>query len=191
MIAVGLLIEVFGLAHATNITGHVSFWFIAIDRIWIVIGLPFILVPLTTGAYARLSARHTGQASAFLNLFRNLGGGIGIAAAQTILARRQPWHAAHLAERVSTLDWRWRWAQAMAPTRLSPMFQHGPSSMARGAGLLIAGLQRQALVLAYIDVFWMFAALAAASLLLVPLLAAGRRSRLGPPPPSEPLPHAF
>jgi hypothetical protein len=71
------------------------------------------------------------------------------------------------------------------------MFQHGPSSMARGAGLLIAGLQRQALVLAYIDVFWMFAALAAASLLLVPLLAAGRRSRLGPPPPSEPLPHAF
>jgi DHA2 family multidrug resistance protein len=192
MITAGLLIEIAGLAHATNISGHMSFWFMAVDRIWIVIGLPFILVPLTTGAYARLSARHTGQASAFLNLFRNLGGGVGIAAAQTILARRQPWHEAHLAERVSDLDWRWRWARTLAPSRLSPMFQHGQQSLQRGAGLLIASLRREALVLAYIDVFWVFAALAAASLVLVPLLAIGaRRPNPGPVSPPEALPHAL
>ena len=65
--------------------GPYGFWTMSMDRVWLVAGLPLILAPLTTGAYVRLSARDTGQASGFLNLFRNVGGAAGISAAQRSL----------------------------------------------------------------------------------------------------------
>jgi DHA2 family multidrug resistance protein len=171
LIAVGLVIETLGLSHMGNITAGMDFWSVAWDRVWVVVGLPFILVPLTTGAYARLDAGSTGQASAFLNLFRNIGGGIGIAAAQTILAQRQPLHQARLAETVSMLDPRWRLAKTMAGGLPGRLFQHGFDSAQRTVAMLILALRREALVLAYIDVFRIFAAVALAAILLTPLLA--------------------
>ena len=107
LIGIGLIIEVAGLIHATTITAEIDFWTMADDRVWLVAGLPLILVPLTTGAYSHLSAKATGQASAFLNLFRNIGGAAGISAAQTILARRTPVHAARLEEHLSYFQLRW------------------------------------------------------------------------------------
>jgi hypothetical protein len=94
LIGLGLVVEAVGLLHTTLISGEIGFWTIAVDRVWLVAGLPLILVPLTTGAYSRLATDVTGAASAFLNLFRNIGGAAGISIAQTILARRTPLHAA-------------------------------------------------------------------------------------------------
>ncbi len=170
LIGLGLVVEAFGLLHTTRIAGEMGFWTIAFDRVWLVAGLPLILVPLTTGAYSRLAADATGQASAFLNLFRNIGGAAGIAIAQTILARRTPLHAARLAERISQLDPRWRLSTGLASSRLGALYRHDLHSAERGVALMLAAMNRQAQVLAYIDVFWLFAAAAAAALLLVPLL---------------------
>jgi DHA2 family multidrug resistance protein len=177
LIAAGLVIETLGLAHMINISAGMDFWSAAWDRVWVVAGLPLILVPLTTGAYARLDATSTGHASAFLNLFRNIGGGIGIAAAQTILARRQPLHQARLAEGFSVLDPRWRLAKAAGSGMQGRLYQHGFGTAQRNLGLLVQTLRREALVLAYIDVFWVFAAVALVAITLTPLLAA-RRVRL-------------
>ncbi|MES1199931.1 MAG: DHA2 family efflux MFS transporter permease subunit [Pseudomonadota bacterium] len=169
LIGLGLIVEAIGLAHSTLIASDMDFWTIALDRVWLVSGLPLILVPLTTGAYSSLSAKATGQASGFLNLFRNIGGAMGIALAQTVLARRFPVHAAQLTERVSLLDPRWRFARQLAPSGLGTLYQHGPLSAERGLRLLFGELDRQALVLAYIDVFWLLAAVAIAALVLAPL----------------------
>ena len=174
LIGLGLVVEVVGLWHTTLIAGEMGFWTIAVDRIWLVAGLPLILVPLTTGAYSRLTADATGQASAFLNLFRNIGGAAGISIAQTILARRTPLHAARLAERISELDQRWRLSAGMAPSHLGALYRHDVSSADRGLAVLLAAMKRQALVLAYIDVFWLFAVAAAGALMLVPLLWSSR-----------------
>jgi len=168
LIGLGLVIEAVGLAHSSLIAGDMDFWTIAVDRVWLVAGLPLILVPLTTGAYSSLSARATGEASAFLNLFRNIGGAMGIALAQTVLARRAPVHVAQLAERVSPLDPRWRLASQLAPYELNPLYQNGPLSSLRGVRLLFSEVNRQALVLSYIDVFWLLAVVAVSALVLVP-----------------------
>ncbi len=170
LIALGLVIEAVGLFHTTLISGDMGFWTIAFDRVWLVAGLPLILVPLTTGAYARLGADATGQASAFLNLFRNIGGAAGISVAQTILARRTPLHLARLAERISPLDPRWRMSAAMAPSHLGLLYRDDAQSSARGLAALLAAVRRQALILAYVDVFWLYAVAAVAALALVPLL---------------------
>ena len=170
VIGFGLVLEAAGLIHSTSISSDMDFWTVAIDRVWLVAGLPLILVPLTTGAYSSLKATATGQASAFLNLFRNIGGGMGIALAQTILARRASVHASELAERISVLDPRWRLANELAPWRLGALYQRGPLSNVRGLRLLVGQLDRQALVLAYIDVFWVLAIIAIAALALAPFL---------------------
>jgi DHA2 family multidrug resistance protein len=132
-----------------------GFWTMSMDRVWLVAGLPLILAPLTTGAYVRLSANDTGQASGFLNLFRNVGGAAGISGAQTILARRGVFHGARLMEDVSAAHWR------AGVERFSgafhPLYQFGPLTDARANAMVALAIRQQALLLSYIDVFWVFA----------------------------------
>ena len=155
LILAGLVIEAAGLFHTTGISDHMGFWTMSMDRVWLVAGLPLILAPLTTGAYARLSANDTAQASAFLNLFRNVGGAAGISAAQTILARRGVWHGTRVMEDLSASHWRAgleRFSDAF-----HPLYQFGPLSEGRANALVARTVRQHALLLSYIDVFWVFA----------------------------------
>jgi DHA2 family multidrug resistance protein len=172
IIGVGLVMEAIGLFHTTTITDHMGFWTMAGDRVWLVAGLPLILAPLTTGAYARLPAASTGQASAFLNLFRNIGGAAGISAAQTVLARRTAVHEQHLTDRVS--GFAWRSALETLPSQFGALDQHGPLTAARATQALGRLVARQASLLAYIDVFFVFGVFTACTLPLVLLLRARR-----------------
>ncbi len=155
LILIGLVIEAVGLYHTTGITDHMGFWTMSMDRVWLVAGLPLILAPLTTGAYVKLCANDTGQASGFLNLFRNVGGAAGISTAQTILARRGVWHGSRLMEDVSGAHWRTgveRFSGAF-----HPLYQFGPLTDGRAHAMLALVIRRQALLLSYIDVFYAFA----------------------------------
>jgi MFS transporter, DHA2 family, multidrug resistance protein len=54
--------------------------------------LSFVFVPITTQCYATLRNEEIGNASGIFNLLRNIGGSIGISAAQTMLTRRSVLH---------------------------------------------------------------------------------------------------
>jgi MFS transporter, DHA2 family, multidrug resistance protein len=54
--------------------------------------LSFVFVPMTTQCYATLRNEEIGNASGIFNLLRNIGGSIGISAAQTMLTRRAALH---------------------------------------------------------------------------------------------------
>jgi len=157
LIGIGLVMEIAGLLHATTITSEIDFWTMASDRVWLVAGLPLILVPLTTGAYSHLSAGATGQASAFLNLFRNIGGAAGISAAQTILARRTPVHAARLEDHLPYFQLRMDMFAQGFHSAFAPLYQYNPLAAPRAASEFLGQIARQSLLLAYIDVFWILA----------------------------------
>ena len=55
-------------------------------------GLSFVFVPISTAAYGTLRNDQIGNASGLFNLFRNVGGSIGISVAQTLLTRRTDVH---------------------------------------------------------------------------------------------------
>src|SRR5271155_715439 len=55
-------------------------------------GLSFIFVPISTAAYGTLRNDQIGNASGLFNLFRNVGGSIGISIAQPLLPRRTSVH---------------------------------------------------------------------------------------------------
>ncbi len=88
LIACGLLIEAFALYEMSQLSLQMSFS----DTVWMRViqssGLAFLFVPITTVAYVGLPPGKNNNASALINLMRNLGGSIGISLAQAWLARR-------------------------------------------------------------------------------------------------------
>src|SRR5580700_5910732 len=65
-------------------------------------GLSFIFVPISTAAYGTLRNDQIGNASGLFNLFRNVGGSIGISIAQTLLTRRTDVHQNEILNSVPT-----------------------------------------------------------------------------------------
>jgi DHA2 family multidrug resistance protein len=94
-----------------------------------------------------------GNATSMFNLMRNLGGGIGIAAATTFLFRRQQFHTARLTEHVDVLNvqahqWLSSAQQAMVARGVDPSSATGASF-----GALWGTVLKQASMMAFIDTF--------------------------------------
>ena len=156
LIVFGLVVEVGALLTACGLDTDLSFWDASFARVWQAIGLPFLFIPVNSAAYVGLKENQTNQASAFLNVFRNLGGTIGISAAQTLIAQRQQFHQARMVEHLNPLNPNFTAGLDMQTQALAgPLGQAaaGPAALSQ----LYSALGRQASMLAYIDVFWTMA----------------------------------
>lgn len=114
--------------------------------------MSFLFVPIASIGTAALSNREMGNATGIFNLMRNIGGSIGISIAQTALVRRQDFHQVRIAANVPQSGY---WFQQHI-TMMSAYFARFLGSAAGEPAALAAmyvQLQRQALLLAFIDVF--------------------------------------
>src|SRR6516164_2774767 len=167
LITFGLIGIALSMWYSTTLTPNASFDYFAWVRISQMIGLPFLFIPINTVAYDGLPPDKANQASALMNVARNLGGGIGISLANVVLYQRTQFHQARLVENT-------------VPS--SPAFQstlqqmthyftaHGVSAAdAAGKAMALMGqiINTQATILAYIDVFHLCAITAA---LMIPLV---------------------
>jgi MFS transporter, DHA2 family, multidrug resistance protein len=165
LIAVGAAIATFAMIDLLRMTPSADFWFFAWSRIYLGIGLPLIFIPITTASYDGIPPSKTDQASALINLARNFGGSMGVSLAQTMLARREQFHQSRLAEHVGS----WNPFYVDTLNQVQAYFKaHMSTGNAGGTSMaFIAQLvQTQAMIMAYIDVFF---ALAAVAVLMVPL----------------------
>jgi MFS transporter, DHA2 family, multidrug resistance protein len=165
--------------YSTSLTPDASFDYFGWVRVYQTIGLPFLFIPINTVAYDGLPRNKTNQASALMNVARNLGGSIGISLANVVLYQRTQFHQARLVENTvpsspvfhSTVQ------------QLTQYFMsHGASaSDANGQAMGFIGqlIQMQATIMAYIDVFHVCAIAAAIMIPLVLLLV--RRVNLHAP----------
>jgi DHA2 family multidrug resistance protein len=139
----------------------------------------FIFVPLTTTSMGTLSNREMGNATGIYNLMRNIGGGLGISFATTFLSRLGQFHQANLVGQVSDLN---------------PAFQqtfHGLQGAFSGSGSVgatqqayatIYGMvQRQASLMAFIDIFRWEAIICLCCIPLVFVLKRVRASKAAAP----------
>jgi DHA2 family multidrug resistance protein len=143
------ILMVFGLAMTagsmflySRLDTGVSFEHLVWLRIFQCVGLPLFFLPLNTIAYGNLPPGKNNNASAMMNLMRNLGGSIGISVAFTMLARRSQLHQ----ERLSS-----------TATHFYQPFVHAMTAaggFTRGNIIRFYGLiGQQANMLAYVDVF--------------------------------------
>ncbi len=131
------------------------------------VGMPLVIVTITTLATSRIGPAQAGSASALFNMLRNLGGSIGIALLATQLDVREKLHSFRLGEGVTSFS-------AAASERIAALTQ---GFMARGAETITAGQQafgalanlvrREAYVMAYADCFFILGGLLLAMLALV------------------------
>jgi MFS transporter, DHA2 family, multidrug resistance protein len=92
LIIFGAIVAALSMWHLTGLTGDITYWYASLARIYLAIGLPFLFIPVTTASYDGLPPEKTNQGSALINVARNIGGSIGVALAQTVLAQRQQFH---------------------------------------------------------------------------------------------------
>jgi DHA2 family multidrug resistance protein len=124
------------------------------------IGLPFLFIPITTASYADLRPEQTNQASALINVARNLGGSIGVSLANTELVRRSQFHEARLTEHIVPSSPTYHDA---AQRLAADLVSRGTSTLDAKHQALAAldrAVEQQAAILAYIDVFWSYAVFA-------------------------------
>jgi len=128
--------------------------------------LSFVFVPITTESYGTLSNEQIGNASGIFNLVRNIGGSVGIAAAQTLLTRRSAVHQTEITNYVSRTQ---TWLQQESNSLRNFLGQAGnpANSPPLSRGQLYRELGQQAMLWAYVDVFRWIALLCFACILLV------------------------
>jgi MFS transporter, DHA2 family, multidrug resistance protein len=146
------------------------------------IALPFLFIPINTLVYAGVPPQKNNAVSGIVNLSRNMGGDIGIAAVTTLIARRAQYHQDLLVGRTSNYDPTFGSRIAGLATNFE---RHGASAMQathKAMTMLYYQLQQQATTLAFLDAIKM---LAVATALMVPLLFLTRPAR----PAGAPLAH--
>jgi DHA2 family multidrug resistance protein len=125
------------------------------------LGLGLIFVPLQSLAFASLAAHYRTTAASLLNLSRNIGGSIGISIATALLARNLQVSHSDLAAQVTPYS-----LPLMDPAILDRLGGIGDAA----AAMLDMEINRQALMIAYIDDFHAMMLVTLATLPLVWLL---------------------
>jgi DHA2 family multidrug resistance protein len=115
-------------------------------------GLSFVFVPISTAAYGTLDNKQIGNASGIFNLFRNIGGSIGIALASTLLTRRSAVHQNEIINSIPRTGHQFQSHLSSLQHLLAGYFGHA-NALAPARTTLYQQLQRQASEWAFVDVF--------------------------------------
>jgi len=109
-------------------------------------------VPISTASYGTLDNKQIGNASGIFNLFRNVGGSIGISIASTLLTRRTDVHQNEIINSVPITGQQFQNNLANTQHSLSSYFG-AANSLAPAQATLYQQLGRQASEWAFVDVF--------------------------------------
>jgi len=179
LIAAGFLICALALYHMTGLELGLSFGDAVRYRAFQALGLAFLFVPINTMSYVGVPREKNNSVSGMTNLFRNIGGSVGISMVETFLARRSQFHQDRLVANFSNYNPQFR---ATAANLSRTLTEHGSAATAaaqQSYGQIYGTLQRQASVLAYIDTIWIFAGICA---VMVPMAFLMKKSVPGAGP---------
>jgi DHA2 family multidrug resistance protein len=147
----------------------ISFKSAAILRILQYSPLPWVFVPITVVGYVGLRKEQTNAAAGMMNFMRNIGQSVGTSAMTTLLARRNQFHQAMLAEYTSS--GRFHSAISGLTSRLARAGLSAHEAQRQALSRLYVMLQSQAAALSYVDAYWVLAVGSAVMFFLSFLLA--------------------
>ncbi len=140
------------------------------------VGIGLIIVPINVIAFATLPAALRTEAASLLNLLRSVGASVGISITATNIARIQQISHADLAQHIDAATFR---AVDIARLGLPPEIS---------VALLNSEINRQALMIGYIDNFWLImwgCIIAAPTVFLLKPISPDRASQLAEPSAAE------
>ena len=146
------------------------------------IAISFIFVPLTTATMSQLAQQQLGNATGLYNLMRNLGGSIGIAFVTTMLARGAQVHQAQMVGHLAPDNPAFR-QQFDSAKHLLTHHSDSVTASRQAYNAVYSLLDQQAHLLAFVDNFFIFGAMA---VLAMPLIFLFKRVTA----PTKPMPGA-
>jgi DHA2 family multidrug resistance protein len=150
VIAVGLL----QLSHLDlNVGEATPIWDWIVSRS----GTAFLFVPINVMAFYFVPKDKTNNATGLINLARNMGGSIGISFVTTMLDRRAQFHQDVLAGNFQPKNPGYRAALNRMTHLLMSRGAGAPRAAVQAHGLLYGQLQRQSMMLSFVDNFWLMA----------------------------------
>lgn len=175
LISVGFLILGVAMLFMTRFDTATGFGTIMWTRVFQASGMAFLFIPINTVAFASISTAKSSNASAIINMTRNIGGSFGISLAVTVLAREAQIHQDRLTRRVTATNPAFHAYVAMVRRHLA---EHASGASSHAAlALLYDTVVKQSTMLAYIDDF---RDLGIASLLLIPMVLLLRQKKKAP-----------
>ncbi|HVY80635.1 MAG TPA: DHA2 family efflux MFS transporter permease subunit [Steroidobacteraceae bacterium] len=154
LIAGALLVEALALWHMTHLSTDMAFRDAAWARVWQALPIPFLFIPLTNAAYVGMPQNRSNQASALLNVARNIGGSVGISMVQTFIAHRQQFHQARHVEALHPLGANYNAGIEHITQTLAEQGQAIVDATQMATGALYQAVLKQSAMQAYIDCFW-------------------------------------
>lgn len=174
IIAVGLPLFAFSLWLTSQVTSQWGFAEFLVPQLLRGLSLMLCIVPSVTLALAGFEGVELRYASGLFNLMRPLGGAVGIALVNTSLQDNARIAMARFGETLGHSASAFGDALASMTRRLSAVTPDSAQALLEAQGIITRTIARQAITIAFDDVFrvmcWMFVA----ALLMVPF--AGRRS---------------
>src|SRR5262249_9752283 len=148
----------------------VSFASVAWLRVFQVIGLGPLFVPITLAAYIGMPPDKSNSVAGLVNFMRNMGSSVGTSLVTTLTARYAQIHQVYLvsgtaADNPAFQDQVRSLAQRLASAGLGPV-----DAQQQSYARLYQLVRQQTLALAYIDIYWVLAAAAVVMLCLSFLL---------------------
>jgi DHA2 family multidrug resistance protein len=170
----GLLILSGSLVFMTRFDLLINFQTVAFARLVQGAGLAFLFVPINTVAYSYLPPDKNNAASGLINLARNVGASMGISFVTTMLDRRTQFHEDRLSAHLNPANPQVRAMLHGTSSALS--IRSGSAAMRQAYFLLQGSVERQSMMLAYIDNFRILSIVA---LLLIPAVLIVKKPRRG------------
>jgi MFS transporter, DHA2 family, multidrug resistance protein len=170
LIALGLLIMGCGNWWMAYMNLYISPTVVPWPRVVLIVGLSMIFVSISVAAFKYIPPHLRGAAVGLFALLRNEGGSVGTSLAPAFEWRREHFHTARVGEFLDPLNP--KVTSFLQQARAFYFQQTGdPGASQEMALQALSDLRdQQATSLAYFDDFWLFAVLALALVLLVPLM---------------------
>ena len=177
--AIGVIV----IAHATYLMAgfnmQADFNSILWPRVLVSVGMGMVFIPLNLMTLSGIPPMEMGNATSIFGLMRNVGSGLGVAFATTILARRSQFHQSRLVENMTPFDSAyWDTAQQSA-AMLQQKGMDIATSQQGGLALIYNQLVKQASMMSFNDVFFVMAVM---MICMLPLVLFMRYRRPAPAP---------
>jgi DHA2 family multidrug resistance protein len=171
------LLLLFGMGLMTLSLWQMSGFTLEMDRGPIIVSgliqgvaLGFLFVPLNTIAFGTMDPKYRTTGASLFNLSRNIGGSIGISMVTVLLARNLQVSHSDLAAHVT--------AASLPP--INPVVSQSAPFANTVLAMIDAEINRQALMIAYLDDFYLMMIISLLSIPLLLLLRKGRKAGEGP-----------
>lgn len=151
MITLGFCLLTIGIWRIGDLYLGITFWDAASWRVVMVLGMPFLFVPISVMSYVGIPQEKNNEVSGLTALARNIGGSVGISFITTMLTRRAQTHEQFLSAHVYAASTKYRSLQQGLTGALENRGYSAPDASTHAMGQIYSIMLQQARTLAYVD----------------------------------------